>query len=203
MDGFAAQAGDVFCIAAHNLGSGGGRIQFEHDSDNNDTWTVLGTLSPTDDSPIMFLHEGITSSRWRITVDRGALPEIGVMRVGAALQMERPFYAGFTPARMSRRTEITGNISGSGELMGRSKRRTILNSSYSWTNLTYAWVRTNLDTPSGLIQSAEIDPLFVAWRSSVTQDVDYVMRASVQAPATTGQRDLMTFGMEGEVHSYE
>jgi len=203
MDGFGAQAGDVFCVAAHNLGSSGGRVQFEHDSNNDDTWTVIGSVTPTDDSPIMFLHEGITSSRWRIIVDRGALPEIGVMRIGAALQMERPFYGGFGPTRMARQTEVTGNISGSGELLGRSRRRTILKSSYSWANLSYDWVRTNLDTPTGLIQSAEIDPLFVAWRSSVTQDVDYVMRASAQPPTNTGQRDLMTFSMSGEVHSYE
>jgi len=37
----------------------------------------------------------------------------------------------------------------------------------------------------------------------VTQDVDYVMRTSVQPPTNTGQRDLMTFSMSGEVHSYE
>lgn len=203
-DTFTAEPGDVFCIAAHNLGSRQANLVFQHDSNNDDTWTNLSaTITPTDDSPIMFIHEGVTSSRWRILVAKAGLPEIGVMRIGAALQMERPFYGGFGPTRMARQTEVTGNISGSGELLGRSRRRTILKSSYSWANLSYDWVRTNLDTPTGLIQSAEIDPLFVAWRSSVTQDVDYVMRASAQPPTNTGQRDLMTFSMSGEVHSYE
>lgn len=203
IDGFASQAGDVYCLAGHNLGSSGTRITFEHDNNNDDTWTSLGTLSPTDDSPIMFIHEGVTSSRWRISLDRGVLPEIAVLRVGALLQMERPFYGGHAVSRMNRNTSISGNISGSGQLLGRAKKRTVLNGAYAWNNLTYTWVRANLDGPTGLIQAAEIEPLFVAWRASETQDVDYVMRATVKAPTAQGVRDLHNFSMEGEVHAYE
>lgn len=200
---FTAQPGDVFAIAGHNLGTGGGRVSFEHDSNVDDVWTSLGTLSPVDNSPIFFIHTGVTSIRWGVVVDRGVLPELAVLRVGKLLQFERPFYAGFTVPRMNRATEIVGNISGSGELLGRSRKRTILRASYSWTNLTYAWVRANLDGVNGLIQSAEVDPLFVAWRPESTQDVDYLMRAEVTAPQATGTRDLHNFSMSGEAYAYE
>lgn len=202
-DLFTATECDVMAIAAHNLFTGGGRIQFQHDSNNDDTWTTIATSAPTDDSPIMCILEPVTSSRWRIVVDRCALPEVAVFRVGAALQMERPFYAGFTPARMSRMTETLGNISGSGELLGRSRKRSILEARYQWANLTYTWVRANLDGPHGLIQSVEVEPFFAAWRPGETQDVDYFMRASVEAPSPTGQRDLHSFSISGEVHAYE
>lgn len=202
-DLYHAQAGDCIAIAAHNLWSSGGRITIEHDSNEDDTWTTIDTLTPADNSPIMFFFDTVTSVRWRISVDRGALPEIGVFRVGSALKFERPFYSGFTVPRMSRNTEVLGNISGSGELLGRSKKRTTLNASYSWSNLTYTWVRANLDGSDGLIQSAEVSPLFVAWRPSETQDVEYLMRASVQAPQAQGVRDLHNFSMSGEVHAYE
>lgn len=202
-DLFDAQDCDVFAIAAHNLGTTGATVSFEHDSNDDDTWTALGTLSPTDNSPIMFIFVPITSAKWRVGVSGGVLPEIGVWRVAKALQMERPFYGGFAPTPMARKTEVRGNISGSGELLGRSRKRTVLSASYEWSNLTYAWVRANLDGPDGLIQALETEPAFLAWRPSVTQDVDYIMRGGASAPQASGQRDLFTFSMSGEAYSYE
>ena len=198
-----AQEADCFAIAAHNLGTIGGTIAFEHDSNGDGTWTTIGTLSPSDDSPILFFFDPITSDEWRITVSVGAVPEIGVWRVAKALQMQRPFYSGYVPARMNRAVDINGNISGSGELLGRSRKRSVLNASYNWDRLTYAWVRANLDGPNGLIQSIEVDPLFVAWKPGDVQDVDYVMRAGVQSPAAMGVVDLWSFAMGGEAYSYE
>ena len=198
-----AQEADCFAIAAHNLGTIGGTITFQHDSNGDGTWTTIGSVSPTDDSPILFLFDPITSDEWRIQVSVGAVPEIGVFRIAKALQMERPFYGGFAPARMNRNAQVLGNMSGSGELLGRSRKRTTLSSSYSWQHLSYDWVRANLDGTSGLIQSAEIDPVFIAWRPSEVQDVDYVMRASTEAPSAMGLRDLFTFSMSGEAYAYE
>ena len=198
----AAQEADCFAIAAHNLGTIGGTIGFYHDSNGDGTWTTIGTISPTDDSPILFFFDPITSDEWRISVT-GTVPEIGVFRIAKALQMERPFYSGFTPARMNRRVQVVGNISQSGELVGRTIKRSVLAASYSWQHLSYDWVRANLDGTTGLMQSIEVDPLFVAWRPSDTQDVDYVMRASYQPPAAMGLVDLWSFGLSGEAYSYE
>ena len=193
---------DCFAIAAHNLGTIGGTITFEHDSNGDATWTVIGSLSPTDDSPILFFFDPITSDKWRISVS-GTVPEIGVFRIAKALQMEQPFYSGFTPASMNRQVQVIGNISQSGELVGRTIKRSVLSASYQWQHLTYPWVRTNLDGPTGLMQSIEIDPLFVAWRPGETQDVDYVMRASYEPPMAMGIRNRWTFGLSGEAYSYE
>ena len=202
-DLFAAQSCDIMALAAHNLFSGAGRVQFQHDSNNDDTWTTLATSAPTDNGPVMCILEPVTSSRWRIVVDRCVLPEIGVFRVGLALQMARPFYAGFARSRNNRQTETLGNISGSGELLGRSRKRSILTASYQWAHLSDAWVRANIDGPNGIIQAVETEPFFAAWRPGETSDVDYFMRASTQAPSAMGIRDLHDFSLEGEVHSYE
>ena len=203
-DLFGAKAGDVFAIAAHNLGTGLGRITFEHDSDENDTWTSIGEASPTDNSPIMFLFVPVTSIRWRITVDRGVLPQIGILQIAAALQFERPFYGGFSPSRMARRTTIAGNMSEGGEFLGRSKIRSSVATSYDWSNLTYAWVRANLDGLTGLIQSVETEPFFLAWRSSSEEDVDFGWTTDpVGPPSLSGTRDLMTFSFPAEGYGYE
>lgn len=202
-DLFSALAGDCIAIAAHNLGRGAGRLLIEHDSNNDDAWTLIDSLEPVDDSPVMFFFDAVASSRWRIRTDRGVLPEIGVFRLGVALKFQRSFYGGFTIPRMNRNTDVTGNISGSGELLGRSKKRTTLSANYEWNDLTYAWVRANLDGPLGLIQSAEDEPLFVAWRPTATEDVEYLMRASVTAPQAQGRKDLYDFSMSGEAYAYE
>jgi len=197
-------AGTCFAIGAHNLGTTATSIAFEHDSNADDTFTVIGTHAPTDDSPILFFFDAITSGRWRITLTSDGLPEVGVVRIGNALTFERPFYAGFTPARMNRATDVIGNLSRTGELLGRSIKRTVLSEGYQWQNLTYAWVRANLDGPAGVIQSLEANSAFMAWRPEVaTQDVSYIMRASTGAPMSMGMRDLWSFDMSGEVYAHD
>ena len=151
----------------------------------------------------MFFFAPVTSLRWRVRVQRCVLPEIGVVRVGSSLVMQRSFYGGFTPSAMARNTEVIGNQSGSGELLGRSRKRTTLNIQMPWENLTYSWVRSNLDGPNGLIQSAEAEPMFAAWRPSENSDVAYIMRAETTPPVAQGVSDLWSFSMSGEVHAYE
>ncbi len=203
-DLYGAQAADIFALAAHNIGTGLGRITFEHDSDENDAWTSIGSGSPVDNSPVAFIFAPVTSIRWRITIDRAALPKIGVMQVATALQFIRPFYQGFDPTRMARRTTITGNMSEGGEFLGRSKIRTSLSSEYNWANLPYAWVRANLDGTAGLIQSLETEPFFLAWRSASEQDCDFGWSKSViGAPSIVGPRDLMSFSFDAEAYGYE
>lgn len=172
-------------------------------SASSEWYRIDGWLLPTDDSPIMLLFTALDQEEWRVVVDRGPLPEIGVVRLGSALQMQRPFYGGATVGAMDRNTVVTGNISGSGQLLGRSKKRTTLNTEYPFQNLTYAWVRDNLDGPNGLIQAMETEPIFAAWRPSETQDVDYIMRGEAQPPQAQGVRNLWSFSFSGEAHSYE
>lgn len=204
LDTVSALEATCMCIGAHNLGTTGTVIDFEHDSDGNDTWTVIGSHTPTDDSPIMFFFDPITSDRWRVTVTSDGLPSIGVIRIGDPLVFERPFYAGFTPGRMNRGTEVIGSLSRTGELMGRSIRRTVLSEMYNWDNLTEAWVRANLDGPTGVLQSMEINTAFIAWRPEIaTQDTTYIMRASTTPPTSKGIRDLWQFSMSVEGYSYE
>lgn len=203
MDLFTAQGGTCFAIAAHNLFTGGGRITFEHDSNEDDTWTTIATVTPTDDGPIMLFFDSVSSSRWRITVDRGVLPEIGVARVGDPLVFERARYAGARPSRMNRQVDIIGNISRTGELLGRSVKRTTLRETLQWSRLSYSWVRANLDGPTGAIQSLETKAAFLAWRPETISDVAFIMRATTSAPSATGIIDLWDFTIDAEVYAYE
>lgn len=166
-------------------------------------FVTIADVVPVDDSPVMFLFSIKSTGRFRIVGDGGARPSIYNIMIGTPLVMQRPMYGGFSPARMNRQTEVVGNMSRTGELLGRSKKRTTLAASYDWQNLDYPWVRANLEGPMGLIQSVETKQAYVAWRPALTGDVDYCMRCSTSAPQAKGQVDLWTFSMTAEVHSYE
>jgi len=193
----------ALALAAHNLGSSGTQLAVQYLPVGSGVWTTLADFTPLDNSPIMVLFAETVAADWRLVLTGGLLPSIGVLKLGNALVMERPFYSGASPAVMNRNTSVLGNLSGSGDLLGRSVRRSTLSGSYSWSNLTYDWVRANLDGKLGLIQSVEQEPLFVAWRPSVTQDVDYIMEANVGKPSAQGTRNLWSFELSGEAHSYE
>jgi hypothetical protein len=199
-----AKLTDYCCITAHNMGTNGNTLQVQYDSTGGGAWVDVINQPVLDDSPIFAIFLPETRQKWRVQISGGTIPEIGVVKFGTALQFERPFYGGFAPTRMSRRTSTTGNMSEGGEFLGRSKIRSSLATDYKWSNLTYAWVRANLDGPTGLIQSLETEPFFLAWRSSSEADVDFGWTKSAVGPPTlSGTRDLVDFGFQAEVYGYE
>lgn len=199
-------ANTVLCIGAHNLWSGANAFVLEAQTAGGG-YSTVASINASDlekDSPIMCFFNETSGDDWRLVIRHGMRPEVGVVRLGGRLVMDRPFYQGFSPSRMNRQTELNANLSRSGELLGRSKVRTILQESYQWRNLPYSWVRANLDGPLGLIQSMEADSAFIAWRpSEVPEDTSYIMRAEPGTPQASGPRDLWSFDMSAEVYSYE
>lgn len=195
-----AQEVSGICIGSSDMAASGQTVSIQYDDGG---FTTIHSIAPTVDSPIMFLFAPITAAKWRITGSGAAAPTIYNVMIGNTLVFEQPFYAGFTPARMNRATEIIGNISRTGELLGRSVRRTTLVSEYAWTHLTYGWVRANLDGKNGVIQSLEAKTGYIAWRPALVGDVDYLMRATVSPPVSMGIKNLWSFGMTAEVYSYE
>lgn len=200
LDLFKAETVDTSAIAGHNLGTGAGEITFQHDSDENDVWTSLETIEPTDDSPIMLTHAEVTSVRWRIRVRRGVLPRIAVYRVGAALQLERPLYGGHTPLDLGRQTILKSNYSETGEFLGRTKHRTYFATEFQWENLTAAWVRTNWTV---LQRAIETEPFFMAWRPLSFNEAGYCQTDQVPAPSNQGVRDLMSVALSVRSLGYD
>lgn len=195
-----SQAVTGVCIGSPDLFTSGQTITLQRE---NSGFVTVDTSTPTDDSPLMFLFDSVSSATWRITGTGSAAPTIYNVMIGNPLVMEQPFYGGYAPARMNRKTQLIGNISDSGELLGRSVRRSILAGDYNWEHLTYDWVKSNLRGPSGLIQSLEAGTGYIAWRPYDEDDCDYIMRATINAPTTMGVKNYSTFGMSAEVYSYE
>jgi hypothetical protein len=192
---------DYCCIGAHTLGTG---MSVRAQALIGGVWTDLTPASTiTNNSPIFMIFNKRTASEFRINISGGA-PEIGVVKFGEALQMQRPFYAGYAPSRTNRQTVVRGNLSEGGQFLGRTKVRNVTDASYAWRNLTADWCDANLPD---LIMGIETEPYFLAWRPSDDDgygvDFAWTLGPPSQPPTNQGQINFRTFGFGGKAFGYE
>lgn len=177
---------DYCCIAGHNLGSLGCTVTVE--VYDGSAWAAVSAASLiADDSPIMFLFNETTSSKWRIKIEGGS-PTIAVIKFGRSMQMPRPMFGGLAPMELSRNTVMKMNISESGEYLGYSKWRTYLETTYSWKNLTAAWVYEQWPT---FQRAIETEPFFIAWRPDGYPAAAFGRATAPATPSTSGTKDFM------------
>jgi len=179
---------DYVGIAAHEFGSNGNLIEIQY-SDDEDTWTTVADANPNDNRPLMFLFEAVTARYWRVLIDSGTAPRVGVIYVGKVLQMQRAIYGGHSPITLSRDTEIRPNTSEGGQWLGRSIIRDGVSTSFNWSNLKAAWYRSNFDP---FVKSARRFPFFIAWRPlKYPNEIGYVWTSGDITPQNSGTKDYM------------
>jgi hypothetical protein len=182
-------------IAAHTLGSDNCEVTIES-SDDELTWTAIDSLSPEDNSPIMFLFESVTAQYFRLSIT-GSIPSVGVVYVGTTLDMLRPCYGGLTPISLSRDSVIRPTRSEGGQWLGRTVIRSGSSMSVNYTNLENAWTRS---TFRNFINDAVLYPFFFAWRpDNYPEDCGYVWVSDDIKPSNMGRNSLMqvSFNMQG------
>jgi hypothetical protein len=193
LDAGSSVAVNYFGIAAHTLGTSGNTVTIQSSPDNT-TWTTIDSITPTDNSPIMFLFASVTAEYYRIEITGGAIPSVGVVYIGTVLEMLRPCYAGLTPISLSRDTVIRPNRSEGGQWLGRSVIRSGSSMSVNYSNLDNAWVRS---TFRDFINDAVTYPFFFAWRpDNYSEDVGYVWVSEDIKPSNSGTRDLMNVSIQ-------
>lgn len=188
---------DYVAIASHTLGTDGATVKVQR-SDNDADWTDVtdATVTPTDDSPILFLFTSESHRYWRIHVSGSTVPTIGVVYIGEELAMTRPIYGGHSPLDMSRNTVVRPMKSERGQFLGRSIVRTGFSTGYSWTNLDPTFYRNEFDP---FVESARSYPFFIAWRpSGFLNDVGYVWTTSDIKPTNSGVRGFMQVSIDVE-----
>ena len=191
LDAGSSKMANYFGIAAHSLGSSDCSITIASSPDNV-TWTTIDTLTPADDSPIMFLFANVTARYWRLSISGSVIPSIGVVYVGPVLEMMRPCFAGLSPINLSRVTVIRPNKSEGGQWLGRSVIRSGSTMTVQYNNLGGQWYRDNFDP---FVERAIYAPFFFAWRPADYPDaVGYVSVDKDIAPKNSNSRDLMSVG---------
>jgi hypothetical protein len=190
---------DTVFIAAHNLGSTGSTVTIGTSSATSGSFTTRATIVPTDDSTIAAMFNtgagaAHTIRRIQISISgASSAVQIGIIRAGVALQMERPVFGGVRPIGLNRLAETRHAMSETGQWLGRTIQRQALATEMSWQHLSSAWYRANFDafaralpqTPFGLIQNAARMPESVAW----------CWTDSVPAPENMGVIDLMSVSL--------
>lgn len=190
---------DTVFIAAHNLGSTGSTVLVQTASTLGGAFTTRATIVPTDDSAIavMINNAGTAYSirELRLAVSGASADvEVGIIRAGVALQMQRPVFGGIQPIGLTRIVETRHSISETGQWLARTIQRQASKTTMPWQNLEAAWYRSDFhpfsltlpQTPFGFIQNPARMPESVAW-CWVNQ---------TPQPENMGVRDLMSVSLE-------
>lgn len=161
-------------------------------SPDNTTWTTRCTIGPTSDRVNMGLFEEVSARYWRLYIT-GFLPNIAVVYLGKALAMQRKIYHGHTPLTLSRITELSNNMSDTGQWIGRSIIRQGAQTSCDWAHLRADWYRANFDP---FVEAAREAPFFIGWRpEQYPAELGFVWTNGDIKPQNTGPRDLMSVGV--------
>lgn len=167
---------DAIGIAAHTLGTSLVRIAvsagLSEDIDTDDHLPLFAEpIAPADDEPLLLLDVPRSARFVRLTLTEETTeavpPRIAVFSAGVALAMERAIYGGHPPITLQRETVLHQALSRGGQFLGQGFRRHGLVTSVAFSNLSAAWVRSELDP---FIESARSEPYFFAWRPASFPD---------------------------------
>jgi hypothetical protein len=150
--------------------------------------------------PIYAQFNSETDTIARIRITNGTPPTIGVIKFGSSLEMQRAIHGGHSPLDLTRQTTMRSNISAAGEWIGRTKQRTMYATSYNWSNLTAAWMRTNWKSFQTAI---ETDAFFIAWRPATFSEVGLVQTSKTPIPKNSGQADMMNVTLSVTGYGYD
>jgi hypothetical protein len=160
-------------------------------------WTTFAAaVTPADGAPLLFLDAARNARYVRVTI--GTIGVLASVYVGTILEMERPFFDGFTPPNLARQTETRSSVTRGGQFVGQDILSYGFATAVSWNNLTPSWYRSNFDAVAKHLRTR---PIFFAWNLNVPAEVAYVWTgdkvAPVNAAQTPGGRMNVGFSIQG------
>ena len=188
---------DTFVIAAHNLAGKEVVISSSTGTHVFTPFVARATFTPADNSPIFVMANTESGApfdvrRYRVSVDGAA--QVGIIRAGKALQMQRALYGGHNVALWNRVTEGQQSFSETGQWLGRTLKRLAYANSYDWQHITAPWYRDNFEP---FAQTLPLRPFAIAGNpAKMPQDVAWGWAQSDVRPENMGVRNFVTFGMQ-------
>jgi hypothetical protein len=140
---FTSAAVSYVGVAAHNCGTVGATVLAQRW--DGAAWVTVATVTPTDDSPIVFLltrRTAQTTFRVRFT---GAIPTVGVIMIGDVTEF--PLNCRFVdglPFNEAVQSVYADNISDGGHVVDRFEVRKAVPVSMTVNNLSETWVAATL-----------------------------------------------------------
>jgi hypothetical protein len=160
---------NYMAIAAHNLGSNSNTISFEWFDTVSNTWqNEITNVAPTEDSTILLIMgTNRTFQTWKLAISGGTPPNVGVVYLGKALEVERKIYGGHTPVNLNQDTKILPQKSETGQFLGKSIISQGAKTDVMFKNLSKNFVYGEYKT---FIETAQTQPFFFAWRPGTFAD---------------------------------
>jgi hypothetical protein len=183
---------DTICIGAHNLSTGNYTVTAYYRATDGGTLIAFDTITPTNNNAIMLhINSAVSARVIEVHTSSGSgAAFIGSIYAGIALQMQRPFFVGHTPAVLARQADYYSSNTESGNFIGVEVRRRAIESQASWANLSDAWYRSYF-VP--FLESAELLPFYFAWNLlQHPTDVAYCKNITNVAPSYSGTLDKLT-----------
>ena len=183
---------DTICIGAHNLSTGNYTVTAYYRTTDGGTLIAFDSVTPVNNNAIMFHTSNAVSAKViEVHISNGSGASfIGSVYAGIAMQMQRPFFGGHTPAVLARKADYFSSDTESGNFIGVEVRRRALESDASWKNITDDWYRIYFVE---FLASAEVLPFYFAWNLlQYPNDVSYCKNITNITPVYSGTRDLMT-----------
>jgi hypothetical protein len=182
---------DTFCVGAHNLGAEGFSVGVDFSSATTGAFSPFTVgQTPTDNKALMF-HRSSTVDVRRIKLvcsGTGSM-SIGSIYAGVALQLMRPFYAGFTPPRWAEKTTYRNTNSSTGNFLGRDIVRVGGETSIDVNNLDNGWIETYF---MPFKNAVKLSPYYIAWNlSEHPLDVALCQTSDDVELSPNGIRDLV------------
>jgi hypothetical protein len=190
-----AQDVNYFGLVGRNMGS----VRLESSTDNTTFATVLD-VNDGANVITMGLFDTVNARYFKFTFF-GSTQEIVKLNMGVTLDMPRPIYGGHTPINLNRATEYRNNVSEGGQFIGRTLKRSGFKGSFSWSNITAAWIRSYFED---FIFKARTENFFIAWRpATFPAEVGYCQTSSDISPTNQGVRDLMSVSITAQGYDVE
>lgn len=161
LDNGSAKAADYMGIAAHDLHVQGATVKV-YGSPDNSTFTQLGSSAvPLSGAPFAILFAPASYRYYKVEFSGlAAAPRVGVLNLGARMQLQRGTWIGHAPAPYNRQVAYVASETEGGLPLPRSIQRVANQAEIALDRLTPTWVRASW-VPFSLW--CESRPFFFFW----------------------------------------
>lgn len=193
-----AQEMDYIGVARHNFGTAGIAVTVQGKEESADSWAdLVPEFMPTNDNALILRFEKTTYFSIRLVLAQGSAPaQAAVVYAGNLLVMQRRLYVGHVPVPYGRVSNVVAGESESGNFLGSIEIGGHLETSATFSNLTPAWVRSDL-VPFLDACRAGKKPFFWGWRpTSYPTETAFCKLMGNPKPENARTNGMMTVGFE-------
>lgn len=196
----AAQGCDCGFLVAHTLGTDGATINLQ--SWTGSVWQTRLSHTPTDDQPILFIFDEVSSDEWRFEITGATAPSIGVAMIGKRLVFPQGIRTGYAPIYNAKEIEVLPGRSLGGHFLPSRIKRKGARGTISFAQFDRTYVEGAFEAFN--IHYDEAKPfVFASGPSVFTKDVAFCRRdpgASTISPNHPNTGDLMSISLSVEAY---